>query len=103
MRWLRELNSLLENGKGWANASILAGFARETTPGCGSRRHTQSLSDDFGASQLGRAAASTRPKNSVGRNLLNRLTEHADGVLAFALEVGVPFTQAGTGLVARQG
>ena len=34
-------------------------------------------------------------KNTVGRNLLNRFTEHADGVLYFALEAGVPFTKPG--------
>jgi transposase len=33
-----------------------------------------------------------KPKQSPGRNLLNRLRKHEDGVLAFALEEGVPFT-----------
>ena len=33
-----------------------------------------------------------KPKHSRGRNLLNRLRKHEDGVLAFALELGVPFT-----------
>ena len=33
-----------------------------------------------------------RPKNSKGRNLLNRLVKHQDGVLAFAFEQGIPFT-----------
>lgn len=33
-----------------------------------------------------------RPKQSPGRNLLDRLRTHQDSVLAFALEVGVPFT-----------
>lgn len=33
-----------------------------------------------------------KPKQSPGRNLLNRLRTHELGVLAFALEVGVPFT-----------
>lgn len=33
-----------------------------------------------------------RPKQSKGRNLLNRLREHQPAVLAFAFEAGVPFT-----------
>jgi transposase len=33
-----------------------------------------------------------KPKQSPGRNLLNRLRQHEDGVLAFALDSGVPFT-----------
>nr|VFJ88383.1 MAG: Transposase IS66 family protein [Candidatus Kentron sp. H]VFJ93521.1 MAG: Transposase IS66 family protein [Candidatus Kentron sp. H]VFJ94848.1 MAG: Transposase IS66 family protein [Candidatus Kentron sp. H] len=33
-----------------------------------------------------------RPKQSSGRNLLNRLRNHQDGVLAFALKADVPFT-----------
>lgn len=33
-----------------------------------------------------------KPKQSAGRNLLNRLRKHEDGVLAFALEPAVPFT-----------
>jgi len=33
-----------------------------------------------------------RPKQSPGRNLLDRLRAHEEGVLAFALEPGVPFT-----------
>ena len=33
-----------------------------------------------------------KPKRSPGRNLLERLRIHQDGVLAFALEAGVPFT-----------
>jgi transposase len=33
-----------------------------------------------------------KPKNSKGRNLLNRLTKHQEGILAFAFEELVPFT-----------
>ena len=33
-----------------------------------------------------------KPKQTPGRNLLDRLRTHQDGVLAFALETGVPFT-----------
>lgn len=33
-----------------------------------------------------------RPKSTPGRNLLRRLREHEDAVLAFALVVGLPFT-----------
>ncbi len=33
-----------------------------------------------------------RPKQSRGRNLLDRLRTYQESVLSFALEVGVPFT-----------
>jgi hypothetical protein len=33
-----------------------------------------------------------KPKHSTGRNLLNRLKKHQDGVLAFALDPKIPFT-----------
>jgi transposase len=33
-----------------------------------------------------------KPKNSKGRNLLNRLVEHQDAVLAFAFTEAIPFT-----------
>ena len=33
-----------------------------------------------------------KPKQTPGRNLLDRLRTHQDGVLAFALETGIPFT-----------
>jgi transposase len=33
-----------------------------------------------------------KPKQSKGRNLLNHLRTHETGVLAFALEPGIPFT-----------
>ena len=33
-----------------------------------------------------------KPKNSKGRNLLNRLVKHQDGVLAFAFNQAIPFT-----------
>jgi len=38
-----------------------------------------------------------KPKQSKGRNLLNRLREHEAGALAFALEPDIPFTNASTG------
>lgn len=37
-------------------------------------------------------AGKGRPKNTPGRNLLRRLQQHEDAVLAFALVEGVPFT-----------
>lgn len=37
-------------------------------------------------------ALNKRPKQSKGRNLLDRLIAHEQAVLAFAFEVGVPFT-----------
>jgi transposase len=33
-----------------------------------------------------------KPQNSKGRNLLNRLTKHQDGWLAFAFFEGIPFS-----------
>jgi len=37
-------------------------------------------------------ALNKRPKQSTGRNLLNRLVAHESAILAFAFEEGVPFT-----------
>jgi transposase len=44
-----------------------------------------------------------RIKQTPGRNLLDRLRIHRDGVLAFALKEGVPFTNNQQGLTGHQG
>jgi len=41
---------------------------------------------------LATAGRRGKPKQSPGRNWLDRLRTHQDGVLAFALDAGVPFT-----------
>jgi transposase len=38
------------------------------------------------------ATAQGKPKNTKGRNLLNRLVQYQDGILAFAFHQAVPFT-----------
>jgi transposase len=99
---IRELQALLEQGSQWASLMqiflldaykssrdgpidldqqahwqrryrLICGQGLEEEPACQARRRG-------------------RPKQSKGRNLLNRLLEHESAVLAFAFEVGVPFT-----------
>jgi len=64
---LRELQGLMENGSAWGDQAEL----EEPPPEPRSRG---------------------RPKSTPGRNLLRRLTEHEEAVLAFARVAGVPFT-----------
>jgi transposase len=97
---LRELNGLKENGSLWATemhefllnlykmpCSLMAKGAEEL------RAHYHSVLDkadkEEPPSQRGKRG---RPKQSEGRNLMDRLRMHSDGVLAFAFEEVVPFT-----------
>ncbi|WP_448528180.1 IS66 family transposase [Raineya sp.] len=96
---LRELNALIENGSVWAKAMqdlLLEAY----------RRHREgkladiSLQASYEAicqqaeqeEPLPETRSRGRPKNSKGRNLLNRLKAHQASVLAFAFEKGIPFT-----------
>jgi transposase len=98
---LRELQGLIEDGSAWAAAmhSFLLELYRQALPLRGEaatraqQRYRQILSqaeleEPPPEPRVGRG----RPKSTPGRNLLRRLTEHEDAVLAFALVEGVPFT-----------
>lgn len=95
---LRELWGLWENGSRWAEAmhGFLLGLYKLPRPVAdpeATRLRYRSILDaadrEEPPPQPGKRG---KPKQSKGRNLLNRLREHEDGVLAFALEAGIPFT-----------
>lgn len=98
---LRELQGLIENGSVWAKAmhTFLLELYQQTLPLQGQatdeavQQYRQILSqaeqeEPPPEPKVGKG----RPKCTPGRNLLRRLQEHADAVLAFALVEGVPFT-----------
>ena len=99
---LRELEALKENGSVWAaemQQLLLELF-------CLSQKATQIVPGKDIWLQKYLAICQTadkaepppvqgkrgKPKNTKGRNLLNRLVKHQEGVLAFAFTQGVPFT-----------
>jgi transposase len=99
---LRELESLKENGATWAaemQAFLMQLFQE-------SQKATRILPDPEGWVSQYKALCQKaddweplpipskrgKPKNSKGRNLLNRLREHQESILAFAFEPEVPFT-----------
>lgn len=98
---LRELQGVLETGSAWAGVmhAFLLELYGQTRPLQGEaatrarQRYRQILSqaereEPPPEPKVGRG----RPKSTPGRNLLRRLTEHEDAILAFALVAGVPFT-----------
>lgn len=98
---LRELQGLIENGSVWADTmhTFLMELYQQPLPLQGQaaeetlQRYRQILSqaeqeEPPPQSKAGRG----RPKCTPGRNLLRRLKEHEDAVLAFAFVEGVPFT-----------
>lgn len=101
---LRELQSLVEENSHWAQAmrdlllelhqelsggSILSWQAAELLR----QRYRQILRQaDEEEPPPKVKAGKGRPKNTPGRNLLRRLQQHEDAVLAFALVEGIPFT-----------
>lgn len=98
---LRELQGLIDNGSAWAGAlhSLLLELYRQALPLQGEaaalaqQRYRHILSQaELEEPPPERRAGRGRPKSTPGRNLLRRLTEHEDAVLAFALVEGVPFT-----------
>lgn len=95
---LRELKGLIEEGRLWATEMhefLLDVYNMPNSMVAGEeiRKHYQIILDhaerEEPPPQPGKRG---RPKQSPGRNLLDRLRTHQDRVLAFALEVGVPFT-----------
>jgi transposase len=98
---LRELHGLMEDGSAWAETmhTFLLELYRQTLPLSGEAatqaqwQYRQILSQAELAEpppepKVGRG----RPKSTPGRNLLRRMTEHEEAILAFALVEGVPFT-----------
>ena len=95
---LRELKSLIEEGSLWAQEmhEFLLDVYNLPNPVVAEeelRKHYQIILEhaeqEEPPPQQGKRG---RPKQSRGRNLLDRLRTYQDSVLAFALEVGVPFT-----------
>lgn len=99
---LRELTNLTENGSKWAAQmhcfmlSLYLACQKGTVPLAD--RQTWVLQFEHICQSAHREEPPPRqgkrgkPKNSKGRNLLNRLVKHQDEWLAFAFEQNVPFT-----------
>ncbi|MBM3152830.1 MAG: IS66 family transposase, partial [Chloroflexi bacterium] len=98
---VRELQALIEDRSSWAvamRAFLFALYDRER-PLQGQeaedarQQYRQILSQAEQEEPPPQPKAGKgRPKNTPGRNLLRRLQQHEDAVLAFALVEGVPFT-----------
>jgi transposase len=98
---VRELQALIEEGSQWAVAmrTFLFELYDQSRPLHGQaaedacRRYRQILSQAEQEEPPPQPKSGKgRPKNTPGRNLLRRLQQHEDAVLAFALREGVPFT-----------
>ena len=95
---LRELNGLKEGGSHWAAAMhpFLLDLYQRPRP----IRAVDEVQEPYQAllkqadqeEPPPQPSPRGKPKQTPGRNLLDRLRTHQDGVLAFALETGVPFT-----------
>lgn len=98
---LRELTNLMENGSKWAAQmhQFLLDLYRGSQKATAIVADRQSWEQEFRhICQLAereepppKQCKRSKPKNSKGRNLLNRLLEHRDRWLAFAFVEGVPF------------
>jgi transposase len=95
---LRELNGLKEDGSGWAAAMhrfLLDLHERPRPVAAVEEVHTpyQTILEQADQEEPPpQPRKRGKPKQTPGRNLLDRLRTHQDGVLAFALDAGVPFT-----------
>ncbi len=98
---LRELRGLAEQGSVWAEAmhTFLLDLYGQALPVRGEagiaarQRYRQIVSQaELAEPPPEPKAGRGRPKSTAGHNLLRRLTEHEEAVLAFALVEGVPFT-----------
>jgi len=98
---VRELLALMEEGSVWAETMrtfLLELYAQvrplhEQAAEESRQRYRQILSQaEKEEPPPERKEGKGRPKNSTGRNLLRRLQQHEEAVLAFALVEGVPFT-----------
>ena len=95
---MRELAGLKEQGSLWAEEMHeflldLHGMPRPIPAAEDVRMHYRIILEQAGREepppQRGKRG---RLKRSPGRNLLDRLRTHQDGILAFAIEAGIPFT-----------
>ena len=95
---LRELAGLMDDGSLWAEEmrEFLLDLYKMPHPVAAAeevRKHCHVILAHADAEEPPPQPGSRgKPKHSVGRNLLNRLKKHEEGVLAFALEENVPFT-----------
>ena len=95
---LRELNSLVENGSLWAEEmhDLLLTLHKMPCPVVAAEEIRKHYHIILAQAELEEPPPQPgkrgKPKQSAGRNLLDRLKKYEDGVLAFALEPGVPFT-----------
>ena len=95
---LRELNGLKEGGSHWAAAmhQFLLDLYQRPRPILAvdevQEPYQALLKQADQEEPPPQPRSRGKPKQTPGRNLLNRLRTHQDGVLAFALEAGVPFT-----------
>lgn len=99
---LRELTGLQEQGSQWAESmkSLLLELYKESQQS----RYPLTNKEDWlekykiicqqaeVEEPVAEQKVRGKPKNSTGRNLLNRLVQHQEAVLAFAFEEAVPFT-----------
>jgi transposase len=99
---LRELQALVDGGSAWAVLmhAYLLDLYKTTRQGSlpveqqanWLARYTHICQVGFTQEPPPLSRGRGRPRQSKGRNLLNRLVEHQNAVLAFGFEVGVPFT-----------
>jgi len=95
---LRELQGLWDNGSLWAEEmhGLLLALYRMPRPLADDEQallHYRLILDQADREEpLPQRGTRGKPKQSKGRNLLNRLRRHEAGVLAFALEPDIPFT-----------
>ena len=98
---LRELQGLVEQGSAWAEAmhAFLLHLYEQARPLRGEaaaaarNRYWQIVSEaELAEPPPEQQAGRGRPRSTAGRNVLRRLKEHEEAVLAFALVEGVPFT-----------
>ncbi len=99
---IRELQALIDNGSNWAVQ--MKQFLLELFQISLKATQIVPLKDDWVQKykNICKIADAEEPqpikgkkgksKNSKGRNLLNRLVTHQDGILAFAFELPIPFT-----------
>lgn len=95
---LRELHGLKEDGSLWAAAmhQFLLDLHKMPRPIAAvdevQKPYQTILEQADQEEPPPRPSPRGKPQQTPGRNLLDRLRTHQDGVLAFALEAGVPFT-----------